>query len=214
MRTVGVISRGIRAPIIREGDDLASIVTECVVGASREAGFAFHDRDVGRAAGDIKRAGKALEAVQRSGVGRHGKDPAIRAGSRKRQVFMMTSRTENVGCCRNSGKRAGRVASDREHRQRAGACAWSGTTAARPESISGHIIQERCRKAAGGWAASYLGGIARKGLALSGSRQDHPFPAHMPERTDLPTGVRRMRQQKRICMVTSSHCRPKAACSQ
>ena len=46
MRTVGVISRGIRAPIIREGDNLASIVTECVVGASREAGFAFHDRDV------------------------------------------------------------------------------------------------------------------------------------------------------------------------
>ena len=88
-----------------------------------------------------------------------------------------------------------------------------GTTTARPGSISGHIIQERCRKATGGrcWAASYLEGIARKGLALSGSRQDHPFPAHMPERTDLPTGVRRMRQQKRICMVTSSHCRPKAA---
>lgn len=128
----------------------------------------------------------------------------------------MTSRTENVGCCRNSGKRAGRVASNREHRQRTGACVRSRTTAARPESISGHIIQERCRKAADGrcWAASYLGGIARKGLALSGSRQDHPFPAHMPERTDLPTGVRRMRQQKRICMVTSSHCRPKAACSQ
>ena len=82
--------------------------------------------------------------------------PAIRAGSRKRQVFMMTSRMGNVGCCGNSGKRAGRVASNREHRQRTGVCSWAGTTAARPGSISGHIIQERCRKAAGGrgWAAS------------------------------------------------------------
>ncbi len=46
MRTVGVVSRGIRAPIIREGDDLASIVTESVLAASRENGFSFSDRDV------------------------------------------------------------------------------------------------------------------------------------------------------------------------
>ena len=46
MRTVGVISRGIRTPIIREGDDLATIVTESVVAASEEAGFTFRDRDI------------------------------------------------------------------------------------------------------------------------------------------------------------------------
>ena len=46
MRTVGVVSRGIRTPIIREGDDLATIVTESVLAASRETGFAFHDRDI------------------------------------------------------------------------------------------------------------------------------------------------------------------------
>ena len=46
MRTVGVISGGIRTPIIREGDDLATIVTESVVAASEEAGFTFRDRDI------------------------------------------------------------------------------------------------------------------------------------------------------------------------
>ena len=45
-RMVGTVSRGIRAPIIREGDDLKAIVTESVLGASREEGFAFHDRDI------------------------------------------------------------------------------------------------------------------------------------------------------------------------
>ena len=46
MRTIGTVSRGIRAPIIREGDDLVSIVTDSVIAASEAEGFAFHDRDV------------------------------------------------------------------------------------------------------------------------------------------------------------------------
>lgn len=45
-RMVGTISRGIRAPIIREGDDLRSIVTDCVLEASRQDGFALRDHDV------------------------------------------------------------------------------------------------------------------------------------------------------------------------
>ena len=47
-RLVGTVSRGIRAPIIREGDDLAKIVTECVLEASKDAdwGFKVRDRDV------------------------------------------------------------------------------------------------------------------------------------------------------------------------
>lgn len=44
--TVGTISRGIRAPIIREGDDLAQIVVDSVVNASIDSGFEFEDRDV------------------------------------------------------------------------------------------------------------------------------------------------------------------------
>lgn len=46
MRTVGTISRGIRMPIIREGDDLVSIVADGVVAASEESGFSFNDRDI------------------------------------------------------------------------------------------------------------------------------------------------------------------------
>ncbi len=45
-RRVGTVSRGIRCPIIREGDDLASIVTESVLEAAGEEGFSLRDRDV------------------------------------------------------------------------------------------------------------------------------------------------------------------------
>ena len=45
-RKVDTVSRGIRCPIIREGDDLARIVTESVLEASREEGFSLRDRDV------------------------------------------------------------------------------------------------------------------------------------------------------------------------
>ncbi|MBQ9399651.1 MAG: coenzyme F420-0:L-glutamate ligase [Bacteroidales bacterium] len=45
-RKVGTVSRGIRCPIIRMGDDLAAIVTESVLEAAREEGFSLRDRDV------------------------------------------------------------------------------------------------------------------------------------------------------------------------
>lgn len=45
-RRVGTVSRGIRCPIIREGDDLAAIVTESVLEAARAEGFQLRDRDV------------------------------------------------------------------------------------------------------------------------------------------------------------------------
>ena len=45
-RLVGTVSRGVRCPIIREGDDLAEIVVNSVVEAGRVEGFDFHDRDV------------------------------------------------------------------------------------------------------------------------------------------------------------------------
>ncbi|MCQ4866416.1 coenzyme F420-0:L-glutamate ligase [Pseudoflavonifractor phocaeensis] len=45
-RMVGTVSRGIRAPIIRAGDDLVEIVTKSVLDASADAGFAVQDRDV------------------------------------------------------------------------------------------------------------------------------------------------------------------------
>ncbi len=45
-RMVGTVSRGVRAPIIREGDDLKQIVVDSVLEAARQEGFAFHDRDI------------------------------------------------------------------------------------------------------------------------------------------------------------------------
>ena len=46
VRKVGTVSRGIRCPIIRQGDDLAQIVTTAVLEAAEEEGFALRDRDV------------------------------------------------------------------------------------------------------------------------------------------------------------------------
>ena len=45
-RRVGTISRGIRCPIIREGDDIADIVASSVIEAAECEGFELRDRDV------------------------------------------------------------------------------------------------------------------------------------------------------------------------
>ena len=45
-RMVGTVSRGIRAPIIRSGDDLVEIVTNSILEAAADDGFAIRDRDV------------------------------------------------------------------------------------------------------------------------------------------------------------------------
>ena len=45
-RLVGTVSRGIRCPIIREGDDLATIITDSVLEATEAEGFSLKDRDV------------------------------------------------------------------------------------------------------------------------------------------------------------------------
>lgn len=45
-RRVGTVSRGIRCPIIRKGDDLSEIVTDSVLGTAEAEGFEIRDRDV------------------------------------------------------------------------------------------------------------------------------------------------------------------------
>ena len=45
-RRVGTISRGVRCPIIREGDDLVQIVSTSVIEAAEIEGFELRDRDV------------------------------------------------------------------------------------------------------------------------------------------------------------------------
>jgi len=46
MRCVGTVVRGIRTPIIKENDDLASIVVDSLMKASESEGFKFRDKDV------------------------------------------------------------------------------------------------------------------------------------------------------------------------
>ena len=45
-RLFGTVSRGVRAPIIKNGDDIVKIVTDSVLEASKVEGVSFHDRDV------------------------------------------------------------------------------------------------------------------------------------------------------------------------
>lgn len=45
-RMIGTVSRGVRAPIIRQGDDIVEIVTESVLEAAKDGNFEICDRDI------------------------------------------------------------------------------------------------------------------------------------------------------------------------
>ena len=45
-RKVGTVVRGIRCPIIKQGDNLAKIVSSCVIEAAEAEGFALRNKDV------------------------------------------------------------------------------------------------------------------------------------------------------------------------
>ena len=45
-RMLGTVSMGVRAPIIRQGDDLAQIVTNAILDAIKEDSLTPHDRDI------------------------------------------------------------------------------------------------------------------------------------------------------------------------
>ncbi len=45
-RLIGTVSRGLRAPIIREGDDLEKIITDVVLEAEKAGEFTIQDKDV------------------------------------------------------------------------------------------------------------------------------------------------------------------------
>ena len=70
---MATISRGIKAPIIREGDEIVSIVCDCVLSAASEQGFTLKDRDVvavteavvARAAGNYATVDAIAEDVRR-----------------------------------------------------------------------------------------------------------------------------------------------------
>ena len=45
-RMVGTVSRGVRAPIIRKGDNLSEIVVDCVLKTAESENFEIRDKDV------------------------------------------------------------------------------------------------------------------------------------------------------------------------
>ncbi len=45
-RLIGTVSRGVRGPIIRQGDDLVQIVVDSVLNAAKSEGFELRDKDV------------------------------------------------------------------------------------------------------------------------------------------------------------------------
>ncbi len=45
-RMIGTVSRGVRAPIIRQGDDIVEIVTESILEAAKDGNFEIGDRDI------------------------------------------------------------------------------------------------------------------------------------------------------------------------
>ena len=45
-RMIGTVSRGVRAPIIRNGDNIVEIVTQSVLDAAADDGFEIRDRDI------------------------------------------------------------------------------------------------------------------------------------------------------------------------
>ena len=45
-RMIGTVSRGVRAPIIRGGDDLVEIVTNCILDAANDGGYEIRNRDI------------------------------------------------------------------------------------------------------------------------------------------------------------------------
>ena len=45
-RSIGTTVRGLRAPIIREGDDIAAIAVEVLLHTAQEENITLHDNDI------------------------------------------------------------------------------------------------------------------------------------------------------------------------
>jgi len=105
-RMVGTVSRGLRAPIIRQGDDIADIVTNCVLEAAEDDGFKIKDRDivamteaiVARAQGNYAGVDAIAEDVK---VKLGGEDVGV--------VFPILSRNRFAICLRGIAKGAKKV---------------------------------------------------------------------------------------------------------
>ena len=74
MRTYGTVVRGVRAPIVKQGDDLVNIVCNSVMALVDQQGIALHDKDVigvtesvlGRAQGNYASVDQIAAAVRQA----------------------------------------------------------------------------------------------------------------------------------------------------
>ena len=104
-RMIGTVSRGVRAPIIREGDDIAQIVVDSVLKAS-EGNFTIQDRDVVA----------VTEAVVARAQGNYASVDAIAADVRSKfgddtvgVLFPILSRNRFAICLRGIAKGAKKI---------------------------------------------------------------------------------------------------------
>ncbi len=105
-RNVGTTSRGIRCPIIRQGDNLADIVVESVLNAGQSEGFSFNDRDVvcitesvvARAQGNYA----SIEAISKDVKNKFGTDTVG-------VIFPILSRNRFAICLRGIAKAVKKV---------------------------------------------------------------------------------------------------------
>ncbi len=105
-RKIGTTSRGVRAPIIRQGDDLAKIVVDSVIEAAESEGFRLQDRDVVA----------VTESVVARAQGNYASVDAIAADVRAKLggetvgvIFPILSRNRFAICLRGIAKGAKKV---------------------------------------------------------------------------------------------------------
>ena len=105
-RMVGTVVRGLRAPIFKQGDDIAKIVTDCVVSASKTEGYMVQDHDivaltesiVARAQGNYACTGSiAGDISKKFGKGTLG------------VIFPILSRNRFAVCLRGISKGVGKI---------------------------------------------------------------------------------------------------------
>ena len=105
-RLVGTVSRGIRCPILRQGDNLPEIVAQSVLAAAESEGFALRDRDVVA----------VTESVVARSQGNYASVDAIAADVRKKLggktvgvLFPILSRNRFAICLRGIARGAEKI---------------------------------------------------------------------------------------------------------
>jgi len=106
-RMIGTVSRGVRAPIIRRGDDIVEIVCDSVLEAAKDGGYEFRDKDVvamteaivARAQGNYA----TVDDIASDVSAKFGADATIGV------IFPILSRNRFAICLRGIAKGAGKI---------------------------------------------------------------------------------------------------------